>query len=172
MALSLWSSRNGPVQYNHWQSVYFSLIRDYGYADEEAGAGEDPVLRQARIRRLYREIQESIHGPDYRAEALLSARPKSRGLTVSEAIRPPMMEDSTALLSGRQREPAEPVPARDAEIPGRSDEGRPSSQQGAHRSPEAQLNQDVSFWTKASLRRWRCRTKRAMRRTASSDSSE
>ena len=73
-ALELWSCRNGPVQYNKWQSVYFALIRDYGYADEETSMGEDPVLLQTRIRRMYREIQESIHGPDYRAEALLSAR--------------------------------------------------------------------------------------------------
>ena len=41
-ALELWNSRRGPVQYNSWQSVYFSLIREHGYADESAIQGETP----------------------------------------------------------------------------------------------------------------------------------
>ena len=34
-AMELWSSRNGPVNYNTWQSLYFALLRDHGLTDEE-----------------------------------------------------------------------------------------------------------------------------------------
>ena len=57
-ALELWSCRHGPVQYNQWQSVYFALIREHGYVDEEAAVGELPSTRQGRIRGMFHEIQE------------------------------------------------------------------------------------------------------------------
>ena len=79
VALLLWSSKNGRVTYNVWQSVYFQLIRA-GFEDEEAADPEsarDPVRqnsfnrrRQARITRMYQEIQEEIHGPDFRERAV------------------------------------------------------------------------------------------------------
>ena len=69
-ALQLWSCRNGPVQYNPWQSVYFALIRDHKIKDEGALLGETYADRASRVRKMYLEIQESLHGPDHMAEAL------------------------------------------------------------------------------------------------------
>ena len=75
VALRLWSSKNGPVTYNDWQSVYFQLIRA-GFEDAEAS--EVPLhpdagtltpadfnrRRQNRISRMYRNIQTEIHGAE------------------------------------------------------------------------------------------------------------
>ena len=70
MALQLWSSRNGPVKYNVWQSLYFQLCRD-GYVDATApGEAEDQAQRQTRIRALQAQIQEELHGPDHMAQAI------------------------------------------------------------------------------------------------------
>ena len=70
MALQLWSSRNGPVKYNVWQSLYFQLCRD-GYVDATApGEAEDQAQRQTRIRALQAQIQEVLHGPDHMAQAI------------------------------------------------------------------------------------------------------
>ena len=75
-ALELWSCRNGPVQYNQWQSVFFALIMEHGMEDEEALPGESQSGRQKRIRGMHQEIQEALHGPDHLAVVLL--RKKSR----------------------------------------------------------------------------------------------
>ena len=69
MALQLWSSRNGPVVYNKWQSLYF-LFRRQGYTD--ADEPENQKGKAARIRSLYKEIQEQLHGPDHMAQAILA----------------------------------------------------------------------------------------------------
>ena len=61
--LQLWSCWNGPVQYNAWQSVYFSLIRDFKLKDE-APMGETQAEKQARIRAMYNEIQGENYGSD------------------------------------------------------------------------------------------------------------
>ncbi len=68
VALQLWSSRNGPVMYNAWQSLYSQLIKA-GFEDEEAAEGESAKEKQALISRMYKEIQE-VHGPDYMAVQL------------------------------------------------------------------------------------------------------
>ena len=73
-ALELWSCRNGPVPYNAWQSVFFELIRDHDAQDEGKEPGETQAAKQKRIRKLYNEIQEELHGPDHLAEALLQKR--------------------------------------------------------------------------------------------------
>ena len=39
-AMELWCSRRGPVLYNTWQSVYFTLQRDCSLEDDEAVSGE------------------------------------------------------------------------------------------------------------------------------------
>ena len=78
-ALELWSCRNGPVQYNQWQSVFFALVREYGVRDEEAFSGETQPEKQQRIREMFNEIQESLHGPDHLAAALLRRKgPRQR----------------------------------------------------------------------------------------------
>ncbi len=78
MALRLWSSKNGPVTYNDWQSVYFQLIKA-GFEDEEAGEvppqpdGDNLNFnrrRQHRISRMYRDIQTEIHGVDFGEQAV------------------------------------------------------------------------------------------------------
>ena len=70
LALKLWSSRNGPVMYNRWQSVYWQLKR-MGMVDQQIPeSGEEPRDFQKRLKLLYGEIQEEIHGPDHLAEAV------------------------------------------------------------------------------------------------------
>jgi len=86
-ALQLWSCRNGPVQYNPWQSVYFALIRDHKMKDEEALLGETYADRASRVRKMYLEIQESLHGPDHMAEALKAARTGPSEVSIMD--RPP-----------------------------------------------------------------------------------
>ncbi len=92
MALRLWSSKNGPVTYNDWQSVFFQLIKA-GFEDAEASEvplhPEGAILapadfnrrRQNRISRMYRNIQTEIHGADFGERAIEAQRaslPKSK----------------------------------------------------------------------------------------------
>ena len=58
-ALELWSCRNGPASYNAWQSLYWGLIRDYGYHDEYLEEHPDvgPRERAEHVRSLWLEIQ-------------------------------------------------------------------------------------------------------------------
>ena len=79
MALELWSIRNGPAPYNQWQSVYNELLREHGYKDEywvqrKQLATDLPKERQARIRKLYNEIQAELHGPDHQVASLIRGR--------------------------------------------------------------------------------------------------
>ena len=69
MAMQLWSSRNGPVKYNMWQSLYFALCRE-GYVDAAEPGQESLAERHKRIRELYYTIQEELHGPDHLAQAV------------------------------------------------------------------------------------------------------
>jgi len=73
-ALEMWSSRAGPVKYNPWQSVYWSLIRDFGLEDVERVPGESQKDVAARIRRYFEEIQTELHGPDFLAAAIVAER--------------------------------------------------------------------------------------------------
>ncbi len=72
VALLLWSSRNGPIKYNDWQSLFFRLIRE-GYVDADCAEGESLAQRQARIRELYEDIQTELHGPDHKIWAVRTA---------------------------------------------------------------------------------------------------
>ena len=100
-ALALWSSRNGPVKYNTWQSLFFKLIKD-GYRDETKVEGESSASRQGRIRKLYEDIQVELHGPDHKHLALISAikEKETRGeplqieLATTDAGRPGMTCDA------------------------------------------------------------------------------
>ncbi len=83
VALQLWCSRNGLVMYSQWQSLYFHLVRA-GFEDEEAVEGESAKDKHARISRLFREIQEDIHGPDYFAPAVIESNNK-KAKAVSKA---------------------------------------------------------------------------------------
>ena len=81
-ALELWSSRNGPIGYNPWVSLYWSLLRDHGLTDQggnyEAVRKEmDRQDRARRIQQYYTEIHEEVHGPDFKAQAIL-ARDRAR----------------------------------------------------------------------------------------------
>ena len=73
-ALELWSCRNGAVQYNQWQSVFFAMQREHKIVDTEAYPGETQSERQKIISELHKEIQEQNYGPDHLAMALLRQR--------------------------------------------------------------------------------------------------
>ena len=69
-AMTLWSSRNGPVLYNKWQSLYFLLSRaPYNLEDPDAPMSADGTRKdvQKSISLSYVEVQENLHGPDWRA---------------------------------------------------------------------------------------------------------
>ena len=70
MALQLFSSRNEPMTYNQWQSLYFQL-RNIGYPILEGVEPSDSNALQSRMKELYQEVQEEIHGPDFRALAVM-----------------------------------------------------------------------------------------------------
>ena len=72
-AMQLWSCRNGPVNYNKWQSVYFALRRQ-GLRDPERPDDESQAQLQKRLRTMYDQIQEEFHGTDFKAQLLLAAR--------------------------------------------------------------------------------------------------
>ncbi len=80
MALQLWSSRNGPVKYNKWQSLYFHLCRA-GYKDAEAVEAETSAEKQVRIREMYARIQEELHGPDHLAQAIKAEKAEEAAST-------------------------------------------------------------------------------------------
>jgi hypothetical protein len=103
-ALELWSCRNGPVPQNQWQSLYWGLIRDHGYHDEFfAGRDAGPVVRQARIRNLWQEIQQEQHGDDHAADALVKYKLK-RAEAVSAAEGAAASAESQAVGEPAQRQ--------------------------------------------------------------------
>ena len=69
MALSLWSSRNPPVIYNQFQSLYYALRRDHNVPVPLWGDGQ---TEQSWLRTMHREIQTSHHGPDFAALAVMN----------------------------------------------------------------------------------------------------
>ena len=112
-ALQLWSARNGPVDYNTWQGAYFAIRRHDGgrIVDTEAAVNEEMGLLQARIRRMYREIQEELHGPGWMADVVLAKRQRvERAQAAARASAaagvPPMVPEAT----GEPREPGPPLP--------------------------------------------------------------
>ena len=77
-ALVAWTDRYGPVVYNKWQSAYFLLLRDWGFVDEKAPAGEDPTARQKRMLVYYDQMQTDMFGPGHRVQA--AKRQRSSGV--------------------------------------------------------------------------------------------
>ena len=81
-AMELWSARNGPVNYNYWQSIYFQLVKPpYGLKDilatssrmydpRPVPANESAKEKQTRLQRMHEEVQFDLYGPDHRAQAL------------------------------------------------------------------------------------------------------
>ena len=74
----MWTSRFGPASHNEWVSVYWTLIRNYQLEDSEALADESQSARNKRIHVLYTEIQEEVHGPDWRAEVVQARQVRAR----------------------------------------------------------------------------------------------
>ena len=64
--LRKWAGRQGPVTYNKWQSVFWTLRRDYGLDEHDLeGATQSQV--QSRMKSLYQDIMVECHGEDFRA---------------------------------------------------------------------------------------------------------
>ena len=66
-ALSTWILKRGPVDYNKFQSAYFSVMRDHLFVDPDFAAGETQVVRQQRLMAMYRRIHEETWGQDWAA---------------------------------------------------------------------------------------------------------
>ena len=73
-ALELLVAVRGPLVYNAWQSAYFSLIRVYRLRDAEAPEEETRTEQASRVKRMYAETHQEIHGPDYLAQAVQAMR--------------------------------------------------------------------------------------------------
>ena len=63
-ALSVWILNHGVVDYNKFQSVYFSLKRDHHYEDPDEVQGENQSERQRRMMALYRQVNAEAWGQD------------------------------------------------------------------------------------------------------------
>jgi len=112
MALELWSIRNGPAPYNQWQSVYNELLREHGYKDEywvqrKQLATDLPKERQARIRKLYNEIQAELHGPDHQVASLIRGRQDQAKAQEEREAAAAMGNDGGARESGVERSQGE-----------------------------------------------------------------
>ena len=110
-ALELWSCRNGPIRYNEWQSLFFGLIREHGFEDDEAPSGESKAARGLRIRVMYNEIQEEFHGPDHLAASVVLEAARS------EAGREMVPYNGPPVATGQDpsRAAAQDLPGRSAE---------------------------------------------------------
>ena len=64
-ALSVWILKHGVVDYNKFQSVYFSLKRDHHYEDPDEVQGENQSERQRRMMALYRQVNAEAWGQDW-----------------------------------------------------------------------------------------------------------
>ena len=78
-AMELWSARHGPVQYNHWQSAFFAMLRVPEVEDMEAASGESLSEKPKRMQEMHAEIQLLNFGPDHRAMAVVAAAEDSAG---------------------------------------------------------------------------------------------
>ena len=87
MGMQLWASRNRPCGYNTWQSLYFQLLRR-GLADPLKVAGESTSQLQQRLRQQYATVMENLHGPDFRAAAIV----------VAKAAKPPEEAEPSGVL--------------------------------------------------------------------------
>ena len=68
-ALTVWCQRNGPCNYNKWQSLYFGLLHE-GWKDVFEGSDQpqDSKDRQRRIKQLYEEVHVEQHGTEWKAK--------------------------------------------------------------------------------------------------------
>ena len=127
-AMELWSSRNGPVNYNTWQSLYFALLRDHGLIDEDVVAGESQSDMQKRIRARYHEIQSEVHGPDHLAQSILAQA--KRNAEGKEDAGLPAVDIGTSADAGESRGRATaPI------LPGRAGESRTNARPPAKAAP-------------------------------------
>ena len=87
VALWLWSSRNPPITYNIFQSLYFKLVREpeYSYVDDESLDGETMAQKQSRMKAMYQQIQAEVHGPEFLLLAIPAAAASSRERAVANA---------------------------------------------------------------------------------------
>jgi len=109
MALRLWTSRNEPVNYNQWQSLYFQLVKQ-GYTDERRVTGESYAVTQKRIAEMYEAIQSEIHGPDFKSKATMA------GVWRREGSDGPQSRPDSPCVAGpvrSQPDPHAPVAVRD-----------------------------------------------------------
>ena len=116
-ALQLWCCRNGPVQFNQWQSAFFALARMPGLTDEETSAGESLSTKQKRIRDMYDEIQGAIYGSDHKAAALLKVRASTEPAIGSEVAPFQGLQEQSLPAAGQVpgRVAAQGLPSRVAE---------------------------------------------------------
>ena len=96
-ALSMWIVKYGPIDYNKFQSVYFSLKREHHFVDPDVEEGDTQQTRQQRMMALYRQLHAEVWGPDW-AAAL--GRPPAR----TDG------EDGTVANPGRLGGPSAPPP--------------------------------------------------------------
>ena len=94
MAMTLWSSRNGPCIYNQWQSLYFQLRKRPEMSDHEVRGIETQQELQVRLRKMFREISEELHGPDYLAQAILNRSGVKTRLELPRQVTVPQGEET------------------------------------------------------------------------------
>ena len=77
-ALKCWSIKNGPVNYNDWQSLYFWVLR-MGLQGRvrQSNSAEAKAAVQKEMQRLYKEIHEECHGKEYRSKLVRLSKPRS-----------------------------------------------------------------------------------------------
>ena len=78
-ALSVWILKHGVVDYNKFQSVYFSLKRDHHYEDPDEVQGENQSDRQRRMMALYQQVNAEAWGSDWACLLYTSPSPRDRG---------------------------------------------------------------------------------------------
>lgn len=74
-AMRIWTARRGaPCMYQTWQSVYYALIREHEFVDEEAVPSEGKQGVSARIKDKYETVMLEMFGPNFRVDAAKANR--------------------------------------------------------------------------------------------------
>ena len=63
------SARVGPVNYNKFQSWYFSGLRDWKLVDDQAPPRETATERQIRMIQTHEDMMFELHGPLHKSTA-------------------------------------------------------------------------------------------------------